>query len=125
MNRDNVTDEMLDAISDCGLDVYQSESCKTYCFYTDGIRIAYFQNCSVYGWTLTTVHKPCKEIGNGFGVGNIAKLDRESLERGFSHAPNWACHYIGKVKKYKDAAAWLAAQRVLKYTRVRKGAIKN
>jgi hypothetical protein len=71
----------------------------TYCYITDGVNIGYMQaNEFGYGICFSTIHKPNKKHGNGFGIANNVPLDKitkELIERTIENKNSKA-----KVEKY-------------------------
>lgn len=60
---------------------YTLQKQPTYCFITDGTNIGYMQaNEFGYGICFSTIHKPNKKHGNGFGIANNVPLDKITKE---------------------------------------------
>ena len=60
---------------------YTLQKQPTYCYITDGTNIGYMQaNEFGYGICFSTIHKPNKKHGNGFGVANNVPLDKITKE---------------------------------------------
>lgn len=60
---------------------YTLQKQPTYCYITDGVNIGYMQaNEFGYGICFSTIHKPNKKHGNGFGVANNVPLDKITRE---------------------------------------------
>lgn len=77
----------------------------TYCFYTDGERIAYAQWGSINSG-VSSVHKPNQYSGTGYHVSGI--IDADTLKRALScHCPGWDQGQSGTVKKYKNMQEYL------------------
>lgn len=78
---------------------YTLQKQPTYCFITDGTNIGYMQaNELGYGICFSTIHKPNKKHGNGFGIANNVPLDKitkELIERTIENKNSKA-----KVDKY-------------------------
>lgn len=78
---------------------YTLQKQPTYCFITDGVNIGYMQaNEMGYGICFSTIHKPNKKHGNGFGIANNVPLDKitkELIERTIENKNSKA-----KVEKY-------------------------
>lgn len=56
---------------------YTLQKQPTYCFITDGANIGYMQaNELGYGIGFSTIHKPNKKHGNGFGIADNVPFDR-------------------------------------------------
>ena len=82
----------------------------TYCFYTDGERIAYAQ-WNNYSTCVSSVHKPCKSAGTGFNVAD--KIDADTLAKGLHcFIPGWAYGSVhSDIVKYKSMDAYLASSK--------------
>jgi hypothetical protein len=78
---------------------YTLQKQPTYCYITDGVNIGYMQaNEFGYGICFSTIHKPNKRHGNGFGIANNVPLDKitkELIERTIENKNSKA-----KVEKY-------------------------
>lgn len=76
---------------------------KTWLIFSIDNQIGYVQ-AEYSGVTISTIHKPCKECGTGFGVTEDAIINTtlDNLNEAFITAPNWAKRKIDAVKKYKD-----------------------
>lgn len=78
---------------------YTLQKQPTYCYITDGVNIGYMQaNEFGYGICFSTIHKPNKKHGNGFGIANNVPLDKitkELIERTIENKNSKA-----KVDKY-------------------------
>lgn len=78
---------------------YTLQKQPTYCCITDGTNIGYMQaNDFGYGICFSTIHKPNKKHGNGFGIANNVPLDKitkELIERTIENKNSKA-----KVEKY-------------------------
>jgi hypothetical protein len=60
---------------------YTLQKQPTYCYITDGVNIGYMQaNEFGYGICFSTIHKPNKKHGNGFGIANNVPLDKIAKE---------------------------------------------
>jgi hypothetical protein len=60
---------------------YTLQKQPTYCYITDGVNIGYMQaNEFGYGICFSTIHKPNKKHGNGFGIANNVPLDKITKE---------------------------------------------
>lgn len=83
----------------------------TYIYFTDGINIGYAQNNYFGRISFSTVHKPCKECGTGFGLNSdgIYSPTIDDAKKAFIIAPHWAKPSdIKAVKKYKNFADYSA-----------------
>lgn len=106
--------ELLQSVADmikaAGMKVYISNwanaSAKpTYFHFTDGDNIGYCQEAYFGGITFSTVHKPCRECGTGFGLNEdgLYSPTVKDAKRSFIHAPNWAKRTdYEAVKKYAN-----------------------
>jgi hypothetical protein len=84
--------KVVDTAHKHGFQVYYREPERkiepTYCYYTDGVRIAYLQ--IDHGvWFISTTHIPNHESGTGFKLA-AAVFSAEGLAHGFITAPSWA-----------------------------------
>lgn len=72
-----------------------------YCFVTDGTHIAYVQWGDSYQTKVSTVHKPNKQSGTGFGIAEeiTPKTVREAM---ICIAPSWASRDLHSVRKYAN-----------------------
>lgn len=60
---------------------YTLQKQPTYCFITDGANIGYMQTDELdYGICFSTIHKPNKKHGEGFGIANNVPLDKITKE---------------------------------------------
>ena len=67
----------------------------TYFHFTDGVNIGYCQEGRFGGIRFSTVHRPCKECGTGFGLQDDPGISSPTLEdakQAFVIAPEWADH---------------------------------
>jgi len=102
--------DMADMLKDNGLSVYWSKwssgtAKPTYFHFTDGVNIGYCQEAYFGGLSFSTVHKPCRGCGTGFGLNEngIYQPTLKDAERAFIIAPNWAnSNDVRDVKKYKS-----------------------
>jgi len=80
----------------------------TYCFYTDGVKIAYAQWGSINSG-VSSVHKSNRTSGTGFKVSD--RIDRETLKQAlFCFAPEWATNSDRQsVVKYKNIQDYLGS----------------
>lgn len=85
------------------------EEKATYCYFTDGTRIAYAQ--WPYGRPkVLTVHMPCHSFGTGFEYAN--EITAESLKGALIyHKPSWAFSDHMLVKKYRGIEAFLKSSK--------------
>ena len=86
------------AIQQMGFNVYiqtENKRIPSWLVYTSCDRIGYLQTGYFGGFDISTLHKPCKNNGNGFRVSESVELTRENLFSGFSK-PRWAFSRIVK-----------------------------
>ena len=87
--------------------IYSSSNNPSYIFYTDGQNIGYAQECeSRCAVRISTVHKPCRECGTGYGLQmpyeGLVNPTIEDAKKAFILAPNWAKDSdIKAIRKYK------------------------
>lgn len=84
--------------------------------YSDGTNIAYIQ-ADYSGLSISTVHKPNRVTGTGFGVAaNILVNDLEDLKEGFINYPNWAKSSDRQsVVKFAHLNDYINKESILKY----------
>ena len=90
MNKHKQT--LIDTVKAAGFKVFVKPGDVTWLYFTDADekRIGYLQwDRSGYA-EISSVHKPNKNSGTGFKLDPIPRLDRENLEKAFTHAPSWA-----------------------------------
>lgn len=100
------TAEMIKA---AGMTVYyavwtHSDQKPTYFYFIDGNNIGYCQEDYFGGVKFSTVHKPCRECGTGFGLNEYGIFEPtiEDAKKAFIIAPNWAKRNDAQaVRKYK------------------------
>lgn len=87
-----ISPEIIKAVQAAGFHVYMRKPEDTWLHYTtpDDIQIAYLQADPRGYVTISTEHRPQMNIGSSFALGAPPDLSRESLLRGFIHAPDWA-----------------------------------
>lgn len=60
---------------------YTLQKQPTYCFITDGANIGYMQTNELgYGICFSTIHKPNRKHGSGFGIADNVPLDKITKE---------------------------------------------
>jgi len=104
--------DTADMIKAAGFKVYWSRWSDdtrkaTYFHFTDGTNIGYCQEGYFGGIRFSTVHKPCRECGTGFGLTDdpgIYSPTIEDAKQAFIIAPNWA--KINDLKAVKKYANW-------------------
>ncbi len=88
--------------------VYSSNSKPSYIHFSDGQNIGYAQECeSGCAVRFSTVHRPCRECGTGFGLQSahegIVNPTIEDAKRAFITAPQWSLPSQRKgIVKYKS-----------------------
>lgn len=82
---------------------FDPKSQLTYFTYSKDDKVAYLQ-ADYSGVKVSTVHKPCREFGTGFGIWEYSKInvDLELLNDGFISVPPWAKGDASKVVKYNS-----------------------
>ena len=87
----------IEEIKALGFDFYYREPLNpttpiTHGFFTDGKNIGYIATGRFLNevYSISTVHKPCRECGTGFGLGGIKEITKEALQGAFEHHPAWA-----------------------------------
>lgn len=92
--------------------IYEKPNCRWITFGKDG-NLGYCQYDKVFGWSFSTVHKPCKEYGTGFRVTeNIWNPTIKDAEIVFQR-PSWANRSI--VKRYDNLEEYVNKS-ILKYS---------
>lgn len=82
MDRTTIFAQAVDIVKGMGYKCFFSryytlQKQPTYCFITDGTNIGYMQaNELGYGICFSTIHKPNKKHGNGFGIADNVPLDK-------------------------------------------------
>lgn len=97
--------ETIAKIQSLGFSVYMRKLADSYCIFTDGTRLGYFQENSGFGgFTMSSVHMPNQRTGTGFQVArHVDYFDKRLLEECLAtHCPNWSRGDEGTVKKYRD-----------------------
>ena len=90
---------IIDRAKSLGLQVYAPSNLTSYIYVTDGTNIGYCQYDKIEGESFSTVHKPCKSNGTGFGVDRMNDI--------FINRPYWAVT-SAPVIKYKSIDDFLA-----------------
>lgn len=110
-----IKDEVLEMIREAGYTAYMRKPEDTWCYYTDGTRIASAQwgraTMIDHGVSvrLYTVHKPNKTTGTGFSLDGD-EITPADLAIGFEYAPAWATPSQRRsVVKYRDWAEFAGA----------------
>ncbi len=102
--------DVADMLKAAGMDIYignwRTDFGKpSYFHFVEGNNIGYCQYDDLCGIKFSTVHKPTKGIGTGFGCQDmyevISSITVEEARRAFMFAPHWARHSeVAAVKKY-------------------------
>lgn len=81
---------------------FKEDQNLTYFTYSKNDKIAYLQ-AKYSGIEISTVHKPCKNFGTGFGLNenHIINTTLEDLEEGFILCPKWEKGDTTGIKKYE------------------------
>ncbi len=92
----------------------------TYFYFVEGDNIGYCQENYFGGLSFSTVHKPCRECGTGYGLNEdgIYEPTIKDARKAFINYPNWATAKDRQaVKKYKNWEDYqtIAVNRILKY----------
>ena len=104
MDRTTIFAQAVDIVKGMGYKCFFSryytlQKQPTYCFITNGVNIGYMQaNELGYGICFSTIHKPNKKHGTGFGIADNVPLDKitkELIERTIENKNSKA-----KVEKY-------------------------
>ena len=99
-----------DMLKAAGISIYYSvwkhtSEKPTYFYFVNGNNIGYCQEDYFGGVKFSTVHKPCRECGTGFGLNEDGLFEPtiEDAKRAFIIAPNWAkSHDVKAVRKYES-----------------------
>ena len=97
-------------LKDAGMKIYytpgNNNAKTTYFFFVEGDNIGYCQEGYFGGIRFSTVHKPCKECGTGYGLTDDPGLFEPTIKdakQAFISAPNWATSNDRQaVRKYKN-----------------------
>lgn len=95
----------------------------TYCFIEDeNGNVGYMQEGDFGGVRFSTVHRPNRITGTGFGLQNwdeaIYNVTKEDVIKSFMFAPDWAnMQERQSVKKYKNFAEYQKLDRILEYVK--------
>jgi hypothetical protein len=104
---------IMETVKGLGFDVYQRDPADTFCIYSNGHNLAYFQIDPVRGcWHVSTVHKANRQTGTGYRMteGSWDTPDRETLEKGFAFCPDWASNADRRTVKKFDGIGEYQAQ---------------
>lgn len=111
--KSDVLKNCLELLLDNGFRIFKSyykeNENLTYFNYSKDNKIAYLQVDYFGGVKYSTVHKPCRDFGTGFGLceESVFDLTIEDLEKGFIHHPNWAKGDTTRIKKYSSLDEFL------------------
>lgn len=97
-----------------GFTIIAPEKISTYFHFSKDNKIGYVQKHYYEGYTFSTVHKPCKEVGTGFRFSE-PDFDSLTLENAINcincYAPEWAkVSDRNAVKKYESLDAFIHAK---------------
>jgi hypothetical protein len=82
----------------------------TYAYFSDGERVAYVQQESGGGFTVSTVHAPNQTTGTGFQISRHAPLTAEVLKEALhTLAPTWDQRNFDTVVKFRDLDHFFSA----------------
>jgi len=108
--KNKILQDVADMLKEAGMDIYISNwrtdfGKPSYFHFVEGNNIGYCQYDDLCGIKFSTVHKPCKECGTGFGCQGmyevIPSITVEEARRAFIIAPHWArSNDVAAVKKY-------------------------
>lgn len=91
--------------------ILSREPRKYFNFFKNG-RLGYVQKAFLTGgYDFNTVHIPCEEYGNAFGVYDGVELTLKNAEFTL-HTPVWANLFGGKVVRYKSAEHYIEKNKV-------------
>ena len=103
--------EYAQLLLDNGFTIIAPKEPSTYYHFSIDNKIGYCQYDKFMGVTFTTVHKPCRECGTGFGMEDDRDKElltlsvKSALETVNTFAPAWANRNdVKAIKKYKDVA---------------------
>jgi len=104
---------------DNGFKLLIPEKPSTYLFFGLENKVGYVQ-IDNHGFRFSTVHKPCKECGTGYGLQDywdgLINPTIENAKQAFTFAPNWANQQDMKaIKKYDNIEDYLQRSIILKY----------
>ena len=108
MQDNTILHEFVKELKQNGFKVFTSAEDKnySYCHFIKDDKIGYVQTDYFGGLSFSTVHKPCKGFGTGFGLNDLNNRvwqpTIKDAEKCFITAPNWATGNIGDIKKYKN-----------------------
>ena len=95
----------------------------TWAHFSKDNKIGYVEFARHRGFKFTTVHKPNRQTGTGFGLqGSFEEIASPTItdaEQALIFAPHWAKKVdLDSVVKYRDVDEWQSKQSILKYTEV-------
>jgi hypothetical protein len=86
---------------------HSTEPLTYFHFHKDG-KIGYTQEDRFKGFSFSTVHRPCREVGTGFGIEDNAEPTIDNALKAFTFAPHWAKKSdLPHIKKYASLAEFL------------------
>lgn len=111
LTKSEALNEYAQLLLNNGFTIIAPKDASTYYHFSKDNKIGYVQDDRFRGCTFTSVHKPCRECGTGFGVeddrdNELLPLNVDSALTTINmFAPNWAtASQVNAVKKYKDIA---------------------
>lgn len=82
--------QTIQQIQDHGFRVYMRKPSDTWCIYTDGKNVAYFEETN-RGFGVSTCHRPNRTTGTGYGILREShRFTLNDLRDGFCFAPVWS-----------------------------------
>lgn len=90
MNKDKFPQETINTIIKQGFKVYMRDTDDSYAYIESEDGICYIQHSRITGYSITTVHKPNKSTGTGYGlysdVGRVTpKMLNEAIRTRYPH----------------------------------------
>lgn len=120
--KDAALQQFADTLKAAGMRIfyspYKDGRLSTYFYFTDGTNIGYCQDAYFGGIQFSTVHKPNKNCGTGFGLdeNGIYEPTVEDALRAFIIAPNWAKPRDRQaVVKFKSWDEFFSRETILTY----------
>lgn len=113
ITKSEALNEYAKLLLDNGFTIIAPKEASTYFHFSKDNKIGYVQDDRFRGCTFTSVHKPCRECGTGFGMEEnrdkelyLLPLSVDSALKTINMgAPSWATsNEANAVKKYKDIA---------------------
>jgi hypothetical protein len=113
ISKDEALNDYAALLLDNGFTIIAPQKASTYFYFSKDGKIGYVQANRFEGYTFSTVHKPCKECGTGFGFADPS-YDTLTVETATDYAncfaPDWARQSDWKaVRKYESLDAFIHA----------------